>query len=389
MRQIIIRFYFLVLTSFLIWSCTARTGQNPEKPPPAPSIIAAYESAGKNWQLKWDETLKAAKKEGVVVMLNSAGAETREAMAPPFAKKYGIQLDYIAARGPEMSQKLLTERKAGLYTVDIYMGGANTPTVTLKPAGVFDPLEQAFLIPEMTDPDIVKKVWYQGKLWWLDKDRNILAITMSPSGRIAINLNQVKPDEIKTWRSLLEPRWKGKISMNDPTIEGPGNNWFSGMVNIMGLDYLRALANQEPVVVRDQRIQVDWLALGKYPITIQPNSDAVTSAINAGVSLTEITPEEGAFMTSSQGNIALVNRAPHPNAVRIFINWLLSLEGQTQLVAAQRTHSLRIDVPVDQVEPSRLRMPGKKYFSVVSEEMLLQTPKFREQAKEIFGPLIR
>lgn len=177
--------------------------------------------------------------------------------------------------------------------------------------------------------------------------------------------------------------------MNDPTIEGPGNNWFTGMVNIMGLDYLRELAKQEPIVLRDQRIQVDWLALGKYPITIQANSDAVTGAINAGVRLTEITPEEGTYMSSSQGNIALLNKAPHPNAAKIFINWLLTIEGQTQIVEAQRTHSLRIDVFTDKVDASRLRIPGKKYFSVVSEEVLLQTPKNREQAREIFGHLVR
>ncbi len=384
----IILFSFLILLSFLNTNCTTRSNQIQENPILIPSSVTA-ENTGQNWESKWNETLKAAKKEGTVVMLNSAGTETREALAGPFFKKYGIQLEFIAARGPEMSQKLLIERKAGLFTVDVYMGGANTPTVTLKPAGVFDPLDQAFILPDVTDPETIKKVWYEGKLWWLDKEHNVLAVTMSPSGRIAINLDQVKPDEIKTWRSLLEPRWRGKITMNDPTIEGPGNNWFTGMVNIMGLDYLRELAKQEPIVLRDQRIQVDWLALGKYPITIQANSDAVTGAINAGVRLTEITPEEGTYMSSSQGNIALLNKAPHPNAAKIFINWLLTIEGQTQIVEAQRTHSLRIDVFTDKVDASRLRIPGKKYFSVVSEEVLLQTPKNREQAREIFGHLVR
>ncbi len=387
MKQIIILFFLVLPTFFLVTNCSTMSSQAPEKPSPTPATTDG--STGQSWELKWNETLKAAKKEGVVVMINSAGAETRDALAGPFSKKYGIQLDYIAARGPEMSQKLLTERKAGLYTIDIYMGGANTPVATLKPAGVFDPLEQILILPDVTNPDTIKNVWYQGHLWWLDKDREILAVTMSPSGRIAINLNQVKPDEIKTWRDLLNPRWKGKITMNDPTIEGPGLNWFAGMVNLMGLDYLRALANQEPVVLRDQRVQLDWLSMGKYPVTIAPNSDAVTSAINAGVPLAEINPGEGAFITSSQGNLALVNKAPHPNAARIFINWLLSVEGQTQIVAAQRTQSLRIDVPTDKVDPSRMRNPDKIYFSVVSEEMLLQTSKTLEQAREIFGALNR
>src|SRR3990167_10758790 len=137
MNLIITLFSFLILLSFLSTNCTAGSSdQLQENPKLSPSSVTAKDT-GQNWELNWNVTLKAAKKEGTVVMLNSAGAETREALAGPFSKKYGIQLEFIAARGPEMSQKLLIERKAGLYTVDVYMGGANTPTVTLKQAGVF------------------------------------------------------------------------------------------------------------------------------------------------------------------------------------------------------------------------------------------------------------
>lgn len=383
----------LLLALSLLLSCAPQATpqvSSPQSPAPAaPSAVSPKLSLADEKSREWERVLEAAKKEGVVVLISTAGSEARLALMLPFMQRYGIRMEFLTAKGAEVSQKLQAERRAGLYMADVYNGGSNTPIDSLKPAKVLDPLEPALLLPELTGPELIKKVWFEGRLWWLDSERQILAMTVSPSGRIAINTSSVKPGEIKSWRDLLNPKWKGKMTMNDPTTAGVGQKTFAALSKIVGVDYLRELAKQEPVIIRDQRLQVEWLAHGKYPIAMAPKSDPITELTKAGAPLAIITPEEGMFLAVGSGNVALVNRAPHPNAAKVLINWLLSAEGQALWVSSQRTHSLRLDVPIDNVEPDRLREPGVKYFFADTEEFLLETPKQIALAKEIYGHLLK
>lgn len=335
----------------------------------------------------WDKLLAGARKEGTVVLQSTAGAETRVLLLPAFKERFGISIDYVSGKGAEVAQKILTERRAGIYTSDVYMGGTTTLFSQLKPAGVIEPLKPVLLLPELTNP----QAWYGGELRWLDKDQTILSLTGSPSGRIAVNSNMVRADEIASWKDMLNPKWKGKISINDPTAAGAGAKAFGVLVEVLGVEFMRDLMRQEPAVVRDQRMQVEWVAQGKYPIAIAPKSDPVAEFANAGAPIKIVTPKDGLFLTSGSGNIALINKAPHPQAARVFINWLLTKEGQTLFTQAQRTHSLRLDVPTSHVEPDRLREEGIKYFIEADNEDFEKklATEYRELALSLFGGLVR
>lgn len=384
MRKIGALFPFLLVLVILgLYSCSARTTQAPssEKAPAAAPAAPVTSTAGG----QWEKVVSQAKKEGNVVVFGTVAGETTTVMGKAFLDKWGMRAEFIGGRGAEVAQKILTERKSGLYLIDVYLGGTTSAVTMLKPAQVFDPLEPALILPEVADP----KMWANG-LDFVDKDRTIMPYLSYAVPPMAINTNQVKPEDIKSYRDLLQPRWKGKIVMQDPSQPGTAIVWF-GVVSelIMGIDYMKDLAKQEPVITRDRRLQVEWLAQGKYPIAIAPQSDILGNFEREGAPIKKHLTQEGTFRTGGSGFIALVNQAPHPNAARLFINWFLGKEAQTLYSKNNLLPSARVDVLKDHVDPGNIVQPGVKYFEVDKEDFVRFDTKRWEIAREIFGPLMR
>lgn len=386
--------YFLIwILLLLFFSCTPSESGKPASPQAATDLkgSATKEVAGKGsqasgWEKEWQDLILAAKKEGRISIISTAGGEPRIAMTNAMKEKFGLEMDFVSGRGAEVSQMLLSQRRAGLYLTDIYLGGTTTPLTQIKPTGAMEPLEKYLFHPEVLD----KKAWWGGDLIFVDKDKTLLAFVLFPSPSIASNSELVREEEVKSYKDLLNTRWKGKIIMNDPTLTGTGLKWFSMMgLKIMSWDYLRELAKQEPAIVRDQRLQVDWLARGKYAIGLTLQGEQFNEFVNAGAPLKYIHPTEGSYLSSSSSNMSIINKAPHPSAAKLFANWILTREGQIMYQKASAYHSGRLDIPLDGIETARLRLPGVKYFNSESEDLILKAPEHANIAREIFGPLIK
>ncbi len=344
-----------------------------ENPVPQPAAV---------WQAEWDKVLAAAKKEGVVVIGSSGGASVRDALIKAFKAQYGINLEVMSGRSAQMAEKILTEQRNGLYLWDVQQAGATDPIITLKPGGAIAPLEPSLIRPDILDP----QYWSKGQPSWVDKDHTILNIEYSASGKLGINTNLVKPGEIKSLKDLLAPRWKGKFIMNDPTISGTGAKFLGVVATLHGWDIWREIAKQEPVVMRDANLMVTWLAQGKYPVIISPKTEPMFDAREAGAPIDDISVEEAKYATGD--TIVLLKNAPHPNAAKVYINWLLSKEGQTIYHTAQGSWSARNDVVLNST-PSKKPEPGVEYFNSNGEEFLKQQTEQMKMALEIFGPLMK
>jgi ABC-type Fe3+ transport system substrate-binding protein len=135
---------------------------------------------------------------------------------------------------------------------------------------------------------------------------------------------------------------------------------------------------------RDGRLITDWLAQGKFALSVltSPSRTGFEKAKAQGLPVDWFGPtqfKEGVNLASGSNNIALINRAPHPNAAKLFVNWFLSREGQifTQKVGAARGESidsLRIDIPKDDVPPDFRRQKGVKYFDTDRPEWMDLAP---------------
>jgi len=208
---------------------------------------------------------------------------------------------------------------------------------------------------------------------------------------LSVNTDLVKPGEIKSYKDLLNPKWKGRIIMNDPTVGGAGSRWFAVVADqFMGLDYMRSLASQEPVITREQRLQVESLARGKYAIAIGMQPDIQAEFVKYGSPIKTVVPEEGGWLGGGPGLIGYFDRAPHPNAAKIFANWFLSKEGQTLYSKTALAESARLDVPNDHIAREDRRIPGVKYFIGDDEDFLIKKTEYEHKwAKEIFGFLVK
>lgn len=380
------RVSLLILLAFFILSCSPK-GVSVEKPAAPESPVQQSQIAGKEtWQAEWEKVLEAGRKEKKVVIYGGeVTGEMRYQLSSAFSNKYGIVAEIETGRSTGLTERVVAERKAGLYLPDLVTGGLGSSLhFTYKPGGMVEPVEQFLILPEVKD----LKYWWSG-FRFNDKERTALAFGAYVTHGVAVNTELVKEGELKSYFDLLAPKWKGKILLSDPTLPGIANRWIGFAIKILGTDYLKELVRQEPTILRDQRLHVDWLARGKFPIAITPQPAAFAEFQKAGAPVKTIVMAEGAQLTAGAGCIVYMNRAPHPNAAKIFLNWFLTKEAQTIWSQLSGIQSGRLDAPTDFLPPASIRKEGVKYLDQNTEEYILQEPEFTRIAKEIFGPLMK
>ncbi len=342
-----------------------------------------------SWKAEWETTLRKAREEGEVAVCGVSIAAGLRDSIKLFKEKFGINLLITTGRTSEMAPKLLQERRNGLYLQDVMISGQNTMVESLKPAGAFDPLEPLLVLPEVTD----QKLWYDGRFNWADEGRYIFNFALYPIHMVFINTELVKPGEIRSYYDLLQPKWKDKILINDPTTAGVANISFSAMVynSLVDQDFFRKLTAQKNMMTRDQDLQATWLAKGKYPIALWPTTGAVAKFMEAGAPVIPVANmKEGTAAGSSGSGLAIFNKAPHPHAAKVFINWFLSREGQAAIQNSVRKQTRRIDVPPEGLSPMETRIPGVKYYPMPDEKekfILTEAKKYKQLAEQLFAPL--
>ncbi len=247
-------------------------------------------------------------------------------------------------------------------------------------------MDRVLALPEVTDP----KKWMAGALPFLDEERMMISYFIHAGSSIVINTELVKPDELKSYRDLLAPKWKDKILMQDPSVTGAGNIFFTiNLMEIMGKDFTLQLAQQNPVVMRDRRLMLEWVARGRNPIVLAPDTSMLGELTRAGAPLKHIVPREGTYAGGGGGGLAMLNQAAHPEAAALAVNWVLSREGQTVLARAQPDQSRRLDVPVDFIDPDRRLDPNVKYIDSDAEKYLSGRMEMMKLAREMYGHLMK
>ncbi len=319
----------------------------------------------------WATIVANAKKEGKVNIYNSGWvAETRAGLTEGFKQRYGIEAEFMTfARSEEMIAKVQAEQRAGLYLADVFGGGVPALPFLMKDAGVLGPVKPLLILPEVLDG----KAWRIGAVPYVDKDGYAIIIVDGLIRNLAYNTDMIKEGEITTLKDALKPQYKGKITLNDPTVSGAGNTTMAHLdVNFWGeaatFDFLRALVKtQEAVVQRDIRLQIETVARGKYAIAFSPSMKVVSQFIGLGSPLKFAVVEEDNRLTSSSGQIGVPNKLAHPDAAKLFVNWLLTQEGQSIFATTFGQPSPRLDASKKGIDPLLLPVPGKSYIMVTDE----------------------
>ncbi len=374
----------------LLMACGGAQQTPAAAPAGTKSAPAKPESAAGGWQTKWEQTLAEAKKEGRVTVYGEAGPAVRTEVSGAFKKKFGIDLEFLSGASLEVAQKYIVERNANLFLADGMMMGGPTMLLQVKPKGFLTSIEPQLILPEVKDPG----AWAEGKVPFLDQDKMVLPLTQGYYSYIFVNTDLVKDGDIKSLFDLLDPRWKSQITMIDPTVTGSSSKWISFILIKMlgpekGQEYLRSLAKLEPMITKDKRLHVEWVARGKYAIGIGPNMQSLAEFITAGAPIKSIRIKEGGGLSPSSSCIALPNNGPHPNATIVLVNWLLTAEGQTVFSQAFGQPAVRNGIPIGgMIDPFTVMIPGETAYWA-DEQFTLEEEKGMLVAKQIFGPLMK
>ena len=346
---------------------------------------AAVPAAAQNAPQGWDELVAAAKKEGRVVVIGPPDPDVRKALPVAFKNRFGVTVDYIGGRTNEQVSKIRAERSAGLYTTDVVLAGIGTTATTFYPEKMLAPIKPALILPEVVDGS----KWKRGSLWFADPEKQYvlrLSNTLQPS--FYINTDGVKPGDFHSGRDLIDPKWKGKIAVQDPTTLGSGATTAARIFTAFGEDFIRKLyVDQKPAISRDARELTDWLLRGTYPIVLNADEDQVEQMRAEGMSVQAVYGLPGLSASSSAefGMMAMFGPSPHPNAAKLFVNWMASKEGMEIWDRARNEVPARNDIDEKSfLGASKIPQPGVDYFDTYDWEFTVNTrDKVRLMMKDI------
>ncbi len=318
------------------------------------AAVSCFAAVGAQAQEQdWNKVVEAAKKEGTVLVYHAQlGAPHWKAVVKAFIDKYGVQVQEFDARASEMTERIRTEQTSSRYVADVEFHG------------------EASIVEQ-------RRTEYVAKHGGVPNMANVTAPFAPNEYSIPawvqvvcalVNTNKVKPaDEPKSWKDLLDPKWKGQILSDDMRAVGSGQTMFGVFHKTpsLGPDYLRKLKDQNLVIGRDLQLNSRRIAQGEYAIFAQ-QIIAFASDLKA-LPVKVVLPEEGCPYTLIEG--AILRGAPHPNAARLFINHLLDAESQLTYAKAWMGVTTR-------GVAERLTDPDAKRFAQVK---LLGGIKFEER----------
>jgi iron(III) transport system substrate-binding protein len=355
------------------------------------SLPKTTEGASSERKTEWERVLAAAKQEGRVVVYGPLGTDFHNVLTIPFRKKHpDIQIEFIGASGALSAQKILAERRGGIFLADVYLAGITSLVTQLKPAGTFEPIQPFLLGPEVQD----QSKWTGGKFEFADsRDKMLFVFHSYVSVPFAYNPELVNPSEIRSWKDFLDPKWTGKLVMHDPKIPGPGVGRASHIYNHkeLGKEFIRQLFTRQKIsFLRDQSQILDGVVRGRYALTLAFQDVLATDMREKGIKLGIVNPDavkEGSYVTPGTGGIvAIVNKAPHPNAAKVYLNWLLSREGQYEISKEVAIPSRRVDVPTNHLpDIKQPPKPGSKHIPEYDEEDVLRRPEMIKFIQSLTG----
>jgi iron(III) transport system substrate-binding protein len=339
---------------------------------------------------EWEKLVDAAKKEGKVTISIPASAEMRKQLAENFNKRFGIEVEVFTSRGSTGVRRMADEFKAGVRHIDLHIGGSSSIVSGMLDEGILDPIEPWLVLPEVKDP----KQWWGGHLWVDNAKRSIYMFQAYLTESIWYNSDLAKPAELRSYDDFLNPKWKGKIGLLDPRTPGAGDSNWSFMWHAKGEEYLKKFVQQDLLLGRDQRVLAENLAKGRVAIMTGLTYYTYLPFIKASQPIKALPVlKEGTYGTGGSGNLAIIKTPAHPNATKVFVNWLLGREGQDIVSRALGQATRRLDVDTKWLRetgviPAKDEMSVKEFWRIEnqSEEKL---DKVRAPAQKFAQALLQ
>jgi iron(III) transport system substrate-binding protein len=303
------------------------------------------------------KVLAGAKKEGKVVVYTSLNTKDSVPISEAFEKKYGVKVELWRSSSEKVLQRAVTEARAGRYSVDAF---------------------------ELNGPEL-EAMWREQLLdkFYTPQAQNMPEAAFAKNGAyiadrfnfftIAYNTNLVKPNEVpNSYEDLLKPNWVGRIG-----IEASDTDWFGSMVHAMGeekgMAFFRKLASMKPQMRTGHTLMAELVASGEIPLaaTIYNHNAERLKVKGAPIEWKALNPTFG-----RPNGVSVAKNAPHPHAALLFVDFMLSLEGQKLILKANRVpasnkvDSKLNDFPYQMIDPVVVMDESEKWEKRWSELFL-------------------
>jgi len=310
--------------------------------------------------------LAAAQREGQLLWYTTLLEEAWRPVKEGFERRHpGIEVRVVRAAAPINAQKIIDEHQAGAAQADLFDGSSTAGLLMARQ------LVQPYISPSAaTIPDQFKDPdghWTSTVLYYMTLGYNPTMIDPAAAPR--------------TWQDLLDPRWKGKMAWSAelaPTsAQGLVGNVLLSMGQEAGMDYLRRLSAQRiaNIQINPRRI-VGMVARQEYPIGLQVMVHHTVMAQHEGHNVNWVRMEP---LTATGNAIGIVRGAPHPNAARLLVDFILSKDGQQLLKEADHIPSNRL---VDSGFPELADVKVRFISPVLAAE---QNARWNAVLKELFS----
>ena len=311
--------------------------------------------------------IQAAKKEGKVVWYTSLAIPSSTAIAHAFRTKYaGMEVEVHRTGSQRVLQRVMQEAGAGIKNADVIHTSDAGHFVLFKDKGML-----MKYIPKGAE------IFPAG---FKDKDGFYFGMRATLSV-IAYNPKSVaEKDAPKTWKDLLNPKWKGKMVSAHPGYSGIIMTHVLALVNLYGWDYFRELAKNGLHVVQSANDPAGVVASGERPVGANGAEYFYYKTQKQGNPIKIIYPNEGIPLVVSP--VAIAKDAPHPNAAKLFSEYIFTKESQQLLADREGLYTGHPEVTYPADKP---KLEDLKLLSVDADELEKKNAEIKKRFVEFFG----
>jgi len=314
-----------------------------------------------------DARVEAAKKEGKVVWYTSLALPTAEKIGKLFEAAYpGIKVEVQRTGSQRILQRVMQEMQANLKLVDV---------IHTSDAGHFVLLKEKKLLMKYTPAGV--DAFPAGF-----KDRDGYYFTLRATVNvIAYNTKLVSSAEApRTWKDLLDPKWKGKLVTAHPGYSGVISTHVLALVQLYGWDYFKQLAQNKLMLVQSAVDPAGVVASGERMVAVDGGDYYYYQMKKKGNPIEVVYPKEGVPLVVSP--TAIASFAPHPNAAKLFTDFTFTRELQQVMADSEGLYTGHPEVKYPSDKP---KLSELKLLNVDAEELEKRNEEIKSRFVEFFG----